>query len=258
MNAFKKTYFIALIAVLCSIVSDYSFAEEIVDEDCFDIDYMCDFLEDDEGEGGNEVSIPDPFEKVNRAVFEFNDRFYIYVVDPVATGYASMLPEDIRGCVASFLNNLDEPIRLVNALLQGRIRDSGVITGRFLINSTLGVYGLADVADKEFNIKPVEATMGETLGAWGLEDGYYLVLPFLGPSTVRDFTGTMIDFIGPSPYGYVTNYEYVGQPPSMIMVYAGGTLNTVSLHLGEYEDLKDYTLDPYIAFKNAYFQHSKQ
>ncbi|MDH4318103.1 MAG: VacJ family lipoprotein [Desulfobulbaceae bacterium] len=248
MKNFLRSFIILLIVPWGTVLVDYCAAG---DDDCLDeYDQMCDFFEEEEAKNGP----ADPLEHINRAIFDFNDKFYVYVVDPVARGYSSVIPEDVRGCMANFINNLDEPIRMVNAILQGRIRDSGVIAERFLINSTLGVYGFADVAE-EFELKPVEANLGQTLGVWGVGDGYYLVIPFLGPSTMRDFTGTVLDFIGPAPYGYVTNYEYVSERPSMFLVYAGDSVNTVSLHLGEYEELKNFTLDPYTAFKNAYLQH---
>ena len=252
MNNLLRSFIILLSVPWSTVLVDYCVAG---DDDCLeDYDQMCDFFEEEEAKPGH----ADPLENINRVIFNFNDKFYVYVLDPVARGYSSVVPEDIRGCVGNFISSLDEPIRLVNALLQGRIRDSGVIVERFIINSTLGVYGLADVADKEFEIKPVEANLGQTLGVWGVGDGYYLVIPFLGPSTMRDFTGTVLDFIGPAPYGYVTNYEYISERPSMVLVYAGDTVNTVSLHLGEYEELKNFTLDPYTAFKNAYLQRREK
>lgn len=254
MNIFGKISCIALMIFLLLGFVDSSHAEE---EDCDDIDYMCAFFDEEDEEGGDK-NVQDPWENVNRTVYVFNDHVYVYVLDPVARGYATVVPEDIRGCVASFFYNLNEPIRVVNAILQGRFRDSGTLTERFFINSTLGVFGLADVAHTEFDIKPIEASLSGTLGSWGVGDGYYIMVPILGPSTMRDFTGTLVDFIGPSPYGYLTNYEYINDRPSKFQVSTTKTVNSLSLHLGEYEDLKSFTLDPYTALKNAYFQYRKK
>ena len=128
-----------------------------------------DFLSDDFYEEDPDISEYnlDRLESINRVVFQFNDKMYIWVLEPVATAYSHVLPYDIRLCVYNFFRNLEEPVRLVNTLLQGRFSDAGDVFARFLINSTCGIYGLADCADRVFEFPPIEATLGQTLGTWG-------------------------------------------------------------------------------------------
>ncbi|MDD2466486.1 MAG: MlaA family lipoprotein, partial [Desulfobulbus sp.] len=116
-----------------------------------------DLLDDASYQDDGVYAVTDPIEPINRAFFVFNDKFYLWVLDPVATGYSKVLPGDIRGCVGNFFYNLGEPVRAANCLLQGRFRDSGLTLSRFLLNSVFGVFGLADPASHEFAIAPVSA-----------------------------------------------------------------------------------------------------
>jgi len=191
----------------------------------------------------------DPIEPLNRAFFVFNDKFYLWVVDPVATGYSKVLPQDIRGCVSNFFHNLEEPVRAVNCLLQGRFLDTGRTLSRFFLNTIFGVFGLADPAGHEFDIAPVHATFGQTLAVWGIGDGFYIVVPFYGPSTARDFTGFVVDSIAETTY-----YPWQDEDVPPMSLLAGEYVNTVSLHLGEYQEMKSLSFDPYVAFRNGYFQ----
>lgn len=208
-----------------------------------------DLLSDDSYQTEEIQAVADPIEPFNRAVFTFNDKFYLWVMDPVATGYSKVLPRDIRGCVDNFFSNLAEPVRSANCLLQGRFRDSGLVLSRFAINSVFGVFGLADPAGHEFEIAPVYASFGQTLSVWGIGDGFYLVAPLLGPSTARDFTGTMVDSFAKSTYSPWRNDDI-----APVAMTAADKVNVTSLHLGEYQDLKSLSFDPYVAFRNGYFQ----
>jgi phospholipid-binding lipoprotein MlaA len=214
-----------------------------------------DFLSDEyyEDQAAN-VQVADPIEPFNRAMFTFNDKVYIWVLDPVATGYSKVLPADIRGCISNFFYNLGEPVRSVNCLLQGRVRDSGLVLGRFVINSIAGVFGLADPASNEFKIAPISANLGETLSVWGIGDGFYLVVPLIGSSTLRDFTGTVVDGMAMATYS-----PWNDDALTVATAQGTNTVNRTSLRLGEYEELKSLSFDPYIAFRNGYFQiRSKQ
>lgn len=213
-----------------------------------------DLLSDDSYQTEEVQTVADPIEPFNRAIFTFNDKFYLWVMDPVATGYSKVLPQDIRGCVDNFFSNLAEPVRSANCLLQGRFRDSGLVLSRFAINSVFGVFGLADPAGHEFEIAPVYASFGQTLSVWGIGDGFYLVAPLLGPSTARDFTGTMVDSVAKSTYSPWRNDDVAPW-----VMTATDKVNVTSLHLGEYQELKSLSFDPYVAFRNGYFQmRSKQ
>ena len=219
-----------------------------------DLDELLDFNYEEEAMEPEGVVVADPLETFNRGVFIFNDKAYIWVIEPVASTYNDIVAEDIRGCISSFFYNIEEPIRIFNAALQGRISDSARILSRFVINSILGVYGFADVAATEFNLPPVKATLAQTFAGWGVGDGCYLVVPFMGPSTMRDFTGDVIDSFGTSPYWYWSDYEFATDWPAMMGLYSTRQVNRVSFRLGEYEDIKELTLDPYVAFRNVYYQ----
>lgn len=211
--------------------------------------YAVDLLSDDSYQAEEIQAVADPLEPMNRAIFTFNDKFYLWVLDPVATGYSNVLPQDIRGVFDNFFSNLAEPVRSANCLLQGRFRDSGLVLSRFAINSVFGVFGLADPAGDEFEIAPVSASFGQTLSVWGIGDGFYLVAPFFGPSTARDFTGTMVDSFAKSTYSPWRNDDI-----APLAMTGWEKVNLTSLHLGEYQELKSLSFDPYIAFRNGYFQ----
>jgi len=196
---------------------------------------------------------PDPFEHFNRLMFEFNDVTYTWVMEPVASAYSRTVPEDIRQAADNFCYNLQEPIRLVNSLFQMRFHDAGTVLTRFVINTLGGVAGLGDVAGREFGFKRVEAGLGETLEYWGVQDGVYLVMPFLGATTLRELAGTTVDGLAMTPYYFLADTWQEGAVISL-----GRRVNNLSLRLGEYDGLKELTIDPYAAWRDSYFQYRKQ
>ncbi len=212
-----------------------------------------DFLSDDFYETYEEfVEFDDPLEPFNRVMFQFNDVTYTYVFNPVAEGYAYIVPYDIRGIVGNFFRNLEEPARFVNCLLQGRVSDAGTVLVRFFVNTLGGVAGLGDPAGRELGFSTVEASLGETFSVWGIGDGAYIVVPLYGPSTIRDFTGTVIDGLAMTPYYSFTDSRWVRAG-----IYAGKETNKLSLNPGVYEKIKSLSLDPYIAIRSGYFQHRR-
>lgn len=213
-------------------------------------DYLDDSSYEETGEYG---SIYDPLEPLNRVIFTFNDRLYLWVIDPVATGYSKVVPTDFRTVISNFFYNLGEPVRFANCLLQGRWTDSGLVLSRFLINSTAGVFGLADPAGKEFAIRRIPASLGQTFGVWGIGDGVYLVIPVLGPSTLRDFTGTIGESFARGMYT-----PWGDDFSTSTAIYGAQGINEASLHLGRYQDMKSISLDPYLAFRNGYSQLRQQ
>lgn len=127
----------------------------------------------------------DPWEKVNRPIHKFNEGLD-YVLKPSAEVYRDTVPKPIRNSINNFYANLNEPYSFINSLLQGRFRNAGKNLGRFFINSTIGILGLFDVAGKDLEIKATQEDFGQTLGVWGINTGPYLIIPFLGPSNLRD------------------------------------------------------------------------
>lgn len=134
----------------------------------------------------------DPWEGFNRRVYTFNDALDRAVLKPVARGYVAITPEPVQSGVGNFFSNLGEIRTTLNSLLQGKPANAGRSGGRFIINTTLGVGGLFDVATR-MDITAREEDFGQTLGVWGLGEGPFLMLPLLGPSTVRDTGGLPLD-----------------------------------------------------------------
>jgi len=201
----------------------------------------------------NEIppDIYDPIEPFNRVMFVFNDKVYYWVLKPTTKVYSALLPEDIRRCLGNAFANLAAPIRFINNVLQGDFEDAGVVLGRFLINSTLGVFGLGDSAYRDFHIEPRLADFGQTLGKWGIGEGFYICLPLLGPSNLRDTAG----FFGDA---YVHPVPYVSESFATDMVYLGvSRVNLMTITPDVYDELKRISLDPYIAARQAYYDYRR-
>lgn len=211
-----------------------------------------DIVSANELNGSDDASLADPLEPVNRFFFEFNDRLYFWVLKPVATGYANVVAEDLRISVRDFFHNLLAPVRIVNNLLQGKVKHSGIELARFAINSTLGVAGLGDPAKTEFGLSSKDEDLGQTLGVYGAGEGFYLCWPILGPSTLRDTVG----FAGDSflnPFSYLMAADFAAGAGA----YGGREVNNSSLTLGEYEQFKESAFDPYLAVRDAYRQYRR-
>lgn len=143
---------------------------------------------------------PDPWEKFNRAIFSFNDRLDRYALKPVAKGYKAVTPQVVRSGISNFFVNLRSPLVILNDVLQGKVRQAGSDTARFVVNSTVGLAGFMDVA-VHWHMPLHDEDFGQTLGKWGAGSGPYLMLPLFGPSTVRDTAGFGVDvFSNPRRY----------------------------------------------------------
>ena len=138
--------------------------------------------------------VNDPFEGVNRNIYAFNEAVDKAAIEPVARGYRAVVPEPGREGVHNVLTNLRQPIVFTNSVLQGNANASGETLSRFLINSTIGVAGIFDVAST-LGIEEHDEDFGQTLGVWGAGSGAYIVLPVLGPSNVRDTVGMVADAV---------------------------------------------------------------
>ena len=194
----------------------------------------------------------DPLEPVNRFFFSFNDKFYFWFLKPVSTAYATVIPEDFRIVIRNAFNNLLAPVRIVNNLLQGKVKDSGMELSRFAINSTVGIVGLGDVASAEFGIEQKDEDLGQTLAVYGAGEGVFLCWPFLGPSNIRDTLGLIGDgFLSP------VNYLSGGNAYATVGIKAGEKVNDTSLTLGDYERFKEAAIDPYVSMRQAYRQYRR-
>ncbi len=197
--------------------------------------------------------IADPLEPVNRLFFHINDKFYFWLLKPVASGYAAIFPQPVRVCVRNFFDNVATPIRAANCLLQLNLEDFGNETARFLVNSTVGLAGFFDPAKKRFNLKRQEEDFGQTLGSYGMGPAFYINWPLFGPSSLRDTIGTVGDF-------FLTPRTYLVEFPILVNVGLATyeRVNNTSLMLGEYEALKEAALDPYVALRDAYHQFRQE
>ncbi len=138
--------------------------------------------------------VADPFEGVNRRIYAFNAVADLYVLEPTADAYRYILPRPARNSVRAFIDNLKSPVWFTNDILQGEFNRAGITARRFALNSTLGVGGLYDFADHVAELPKHDEDFGQTLAVWGVGDGPYLMIPVLGPSTLRDATGRVVDY----------------------------------------------------------------
>ena len=197
--------------------------------------------------------IADPIKPWNVAMYHFNDKLYFWMWKPAATGYKYAVPEEVRGIIGNFYENLKAPIRIFNNLLQGEPGYAGIELANLFINSTLGVGGFKNCAKECFGINGRYADFGQTLGKYGVGFGFYLVLPFLGPSSVRDGIGSLVDWsLRPTTYLSPDFFSV-----ESLGLYTHERINTTSFHLGEYETLKDAAVDPYVAMRDVYIQYRK-
>ncbi|WP_394424342.1 VacJ family lipoprotein [Vreelandella stevensii] len=181
----------------------------------------------------------DPWEGFNRRVFAFNDVLDRYALKPVATGYKTVTPQPVQTGVGNFFSNLAEIRTAINSLLQGKPANAGLATSRFLINSTVGIGGLLDYAT-HMEITAEREDFGQTLAVWGWEDSRYLVLPLLGPRTLRDASGFPLD-IAAHPITYMDDHQLRAGLTALDIVHLrAGLLDQESLIRGDrYRFIRD-------------------
>jgi phospholipid-binding lipoprotein MlaA len=194
----------------------------------------------------------DPWEKFNEKAFEFNRRLDRYALKPVATVYDKIVPDRIQSMVANGFDNIRFVPRFMNSLLQAKWGGASRELGRFLINSTLGIGGLFDIAKQEFGIEKSREDFGQTLGVWGAGPGPFLVLPLLPPLTVRDAVGYVVDG-AMNPLNYVLPFF-----PARFLMTAGDTINDRSLNLELYQGFEETVIDMYSAMRHGYLQRREQ
>ena len=190
----------------------------------------------------------DPWEPFNEKMFTFNYKMDKYVLKPVAKGYNFVMPDRLQQMIDSGFDNLLVVQRVVNNLLQARPVGASAELGRFLINSTVGIGGLFDIAKQEFGLQKTRADFGQTLGIWGIGPGPFLVLPLMPPLTVRDGISTAVDG-AMDPLSYVLPFIW-----TRLGMKIGSTINDRSLNLDLYQGFEETTVDLYSAVRNGYLQ----
>ena len=192
-------------------------------------------------------SIPDPIEPWNRFWFSFNDIFYLHVAKPVYKGWTYITPQFFRNGLSNLFYNILFPTRFINSILQFRLLEAGVEFSRFMMN-VMGSAGFVNLAQNKKTIVPVDPSgedFGQTLGRWGFGPGFYIIWPFIGPSSLRDSVGRVGDYFT-DPIVYIDPWT-VATGSSLVF-----RLNDVGQVLPSYEDLKNISIDPYIAMREAY------
>lgn len=206
-----------------------------------------DFVDEEAQE--KHVAIADPLEPFNRAMYQFNDKLYFWLLKPVAQGYSKVVPEPVRVSVKNLFSNIVFPVRFVNCLLQAEFTGAASELGRFIVNTLLGAGGLLDPASsKKIQFAKCDGDFGQTLGVYGLGQGFYINWPIFGPSSSRDTVGMVGDF-------FLNPLSYVNPSDVMVGVKAYETVNDTSLRIGDYESLKEAAIDPYVAVRDAYVQY---
>jgi len=199
--------------------------------------------------------IEDPLEPVNRGIFWFNDTFDIYIAEPVARGYEKIIPNQVRTSISNFFDNLGYPSQLVSDVAQLKFGQALDHTSRFVISSTMGVAGFFDVA-KSLGYEKKENDFGLALAYHDVPPGPYLVLPFLGPSNVRDGFGKIVDF-ALDPFSWVGSYGLKDHEELTVQLAARSVqfINTRANLLEAVKAAKESSLDYYLFMQGAYYQY---
>lgn len=191
----------------------------------------------------------DPLEPMNRGIYQFNDTVDKAIIKPVAQGYKEILPQPVRTAVSNFFSNLDDVLVLLNDLLQFKLQQAASDFARLIWNTTFGVAGLIDVSTS-MGLEKHNEDFGQTLGYWGLGNGPYLVLPILGPSSLRDTTGRVVDW----QFDPVVQHPVVAERNTATVI----KVESVRARLLETDKVLDEAaLDPYVFVRDAYLQRRR-
>ena len=198
----------------------------------------------------NTIETPDPWENLNRNTFAFNLAFDKYLLAPLAKGYRIIFPNEIRTGIRNFLSNLSEPWTTINSVLQGDAKNAGNSVARFLLNTTVGLLGLFDVATN-IGFEKQKEDFGQTMASHGIDSGPYLVIPFLGPSTLRDAMGKVVGFVG-DPVTLSLQRNNQDQ-----WIWIGTALEGIDFREQNYEkfdNLKATSVDFYATLRSLYLE----
>lgn len=197
----------------------------------------------------------DCFESLNRGIFAFNQGLDKVIFKPLAKGYIT-LPKPIRSGASNVLSNISNVVTIPNNMLQGNIKNAGINSLRLIINTTLGIFGIFDVAEYYGIQKSEKEDYGQTLGHWGVDEGCYLVLPVLGPSTVRDTVGSLANFVGGDAWYNITvekDTQYFSEADYYLSRIGDG-VDFRAKNLEAFDSLEKNSLDLYASVKSLYLQ----
>ena len=199
-----------------------------------------------------EVRVSDPFERVNRTIFKFNTSVYNRVLRPFARGYEAVIPAPARRGVRSFFDNVEYPVRFASCVLQGKFSRAAAETGKFALNSTVGLAGFIKVSDRYAVLRVPDEDIGQAFGCWGIGHGPFLVLPVLGPSSFREGIGRIGDY-----YATPTNWKFMDRYDSWVRatLTVSDVISSLPSLLATQDALHRSAVDPYVAFRNGYLQY---
>jgi phospholipid-binding lipoprotein MlaA len=204
----------------------------------------------------SDTDVADPIQPVNRVTFWINHQLYVYALRPVSKGYEFIVPEKGREAVYNAFENIKFPVRFVNKILQADLPDAGRELGKFVVNSTAGVGGLGRPAEHIpalANVSPADT--GQTFAKWGIPNGFYLVLPVLGPTTLRDGVGLAGDYVlNPITWGGFIWGGYGW----FVAIPAANTMRALPIQLAVYDAATKDSIDRYLAARSAYIQYRKE
>ena len=204
-------------------------------------------------------NVKDCFERLNRATFAFNQGLDGIVFEPVAKAYR-ILPSPVRTGISNSLNNLSNLVTVPNNILQGDFKEAGVNSGRFVLNTTVGFLGIFDVAEQMGFYEYEKEDYGQSLGTAGVGPGCYLVLPVLGPSTIRDTAGSVFNLMGGDPWYNVSvknDTQYFNEKDYYVSRGAAG-VDFRAKNIESFDNLEENAMDFYASVKSLYLQDRKQ
>jgi len=203
----------------------------------------------------NNPVVKDCFESINRGIFAFNQGLDKVIFKPLAKGYR-VLPQPIRSGTSNIINNLGNVVTIPNNILQGQIKDASMNSLRFIINSTLGIAGIFDVASYYGIEKREKEDYGQTLGTWGVGEGCYFILPVLGPTTVRDSIGSLANVMGGDAWYNVTvanDTQYFNEADYYLSQVISG-VDFRAKNLESFDSLENTSIDLYASIRSLYLQ----
>ena len=204
-------------------------------------------------------NVKDCFERLNRATFAFNQGLDGIVFEPVAKAYR-ILPSPVRTGISNSLNNLSNLVTVPNNILQGDFKEAGVNSGRFVLNTTVGLLGIFDVAEQMGFSEYEKEDYGQSLGTAGVGPGCYLVLPVLGPSTIRDTAGSVFNLMGGDPWYNVSvknDTQYFNEKDYYVSRGTAG-VDFRAKNIESFDNLEENAMDFYASVKSLYLQDRKQ
>ena len=243
---FKRPHTLTALIGLLSVTSLTAQVRNLTGDDAF-------FYEEVDDSSG----VFDPFESVNRFTFVFNDFVLSNTVQPLVDVYTAITPDPVQEGASNFFHNLRYPVRLASNLLQFRLKGAWVETGRFAINSTFGILGIFTPADNYEYFAPIKSEdVGQVFGAWGIGEGPYLVLPFFGPSNLRDLAGLIGDrslYPLNEPFSLKGDWDLEWQLATSGADYISRSPQIIE----RYKQLKGSSIDAYSSLKNGYTEYRR-